>query len=83
MRLLTFLLCSTTLMFSVVTLCYGNPELDPIDDQYLKLKIDSTLSSDSIQRLHFVYYHLKEAHQALNTDQLDSAITHAELQSLM
>ena len=79
MRLLTFLLCATTFMFSVASLCYGSPELDPIDDQYLKLKIDSTLSSDSIQRLHFVNYHLKEAHQALNTDQLDSAMTHAEL----
>jgi signal transduction histidine kinase/tetratricopeptide (TPR) repeat protein len=58
-------------------LCYGDPVLNPIDDQYIKLKIDSTLSSDSIQRLHFVQYHLREAHQALNTDKLDSAITHA------
>ena len=79
MRLLIFLLCATTLIFSVDLLCYGDPVLDPVDDQYIKLKIDSTLSSDSIQRLHFAQYHLREAHQALNTNQLDSAITHAEL----
>ncbi len=79
MRLLTFFLCATTLILSVDSLCYGNPLLDPIDDQYLKLKIDSTLSSDSVQRLHFVQYHIREAHQSLNTNQLDTAITHAEM----
>jgi signal transduction histidine kinase/tetratricopeptide (TPR) repeat protein len=79
MRLLTFLICATTLILSVNNQCYGDPVLDPIDDQYLKLKIDSTLSSDSIQRLHFVQYHLREAHQALNINQLDSAIAHAEM----
>ena len=79
MRLLNFLLYATTLILSVDNLCYGNPLLDPIDDQYIKLKIDSTISSDSIQRLHFVHYHLIEAHKALNTNQLDTAITHAEM----
>ena len=77
MRLLTFLLYTTTLFLSVDNLCYGGRLLDPIDDQYIKLKIDSTISSDSIQRLHYVQYHLREAHQALNTNQLDSALSHA------
>jgi signal transduction histidine kinase len=79
MRFLKHLLFTTTLLIYGYVNCYPESLFDPIDDQYIKLKIDSTLISDSIQRLHQVQHSLTRAFQYLNTDQLDSAIHNAEI----
>ena len=79
MRLLTFLLYATTLLLSEGLLYPGRSHADPIDEDYIKLQVDSALYSDSIQRLHYVEYHLKEAHQSLNNNMLNSAQQHAEM----
>jgi signal transduction histidine kinase len=79
MRLLNFLLIATTISFLVGLNGYGKPNLDPRVDQLIKLKVDSAFARDSIQRLNYVKAHLNKAYHFLNNNQLDSAISNADL----
>jgi signal transduction histidine kinase len=78
MRVLKYLLFATTLLYSFGIICHGRSLANPIDDQYIKYRVDSTFTSDSIQRLQNIEINLRKADEFLNASQLDSALSYAK-----
>jgi signal transduction histidine kinase len=79
MRVLNLILISTALLYFFGNNCFGKPSSDPIDDQYLKYRIDSAFTSDSLKRLNYVEAHLLKAEQYLKNNEIDSALFHARV----
>lgn len=70
---------ATILLFFIGFSRYDMSSADPIDDKYLKIKIDSIFMSDSLERQESVKSHLKKASLFIENNQLDSAQATAEL----
>lgn len=77
MKYLVYILVAAAIL---TTHSFSHPNMvyaDASDDQFLQLKIDSVLNSDSIQRMQYVQYHLDESFRFMNDKIMDSAIVHA------
>lgn len=78
MRVLNFVLFATTLICFLGYDCHGRSFANPIDDQYIKFRVDSAFTSDSLKRLNYLETHLSKAEQFLIDNQLDSALSNAK-----